>query len=121
MREIIVTNVEKRPDNSTHLSGVFWLSTPSVLVKANPSFVSSIPASTVATWGITATEASALQAGLFTEQPWDSGQLPSGLTINQIENGLVGAYGSAQAGLNSAAPAAKYIGAYYTGSAWILP
>lgn len=121
MRQIIVTSVDKRPDNSIHLSGVFWLSAPVQLARANPSFTSIVPASTIATWGITQTEASAIQAGLFNEQPWDSGQLPGGIALSQIQNGLIGAYGSAQVALNTTAPVAKYIGASYDGSQWTLP
>ena len=112
-REIIVLSVEKRPDNSTHLSGVFWLTTPASLVVPRPGLTSAVPSSTTVSWGVTSAELTALQNGTVTEQAWDSGQVPSGTTLAQIETGLVNLFNAAQTALNAKATAASYIGSFF--------
>lgn len=119
-REIIILGVQNQPDGSVIVSGVFWLIAPAALVVPLPNFVSKVPLASAVTWGITtgaSSELAALQAGTTVEQGFASGQL-SGLTVAQIQAGLIAAYTNAQTALNNEAPASHWIGASYNGTAW---
>lgn len=119
-RQIIILNVANSSDGtSVEVQGVFWLVAPATRTKPVPAFVSAVPLSTAVAWGITPAELLALQAGTLVEQPFDTGQMPKqGLTVPSVETTLQTAYTAAQAALTGAAPASKFIGAFWDGTTW---
>jgi hypothetical protein len=118
-REIIITGVDRQPDGATVVACVFWINAPANRVRPLPaSAASQLPTSPGVAWGVTTAEQASLTAGSVVEQGYVSGQFPSGTGAAAIQAGLQTAYAAAQAALNNAAPAARFIGASWDGTTW---
>ena len=117
-RRIVLTNIQKQSTGDIIIYGVFWLDAPANRIVLLPNFKSVVPAVATVSWGITATELAALQAGTIVEQAFDSGNLNSSLTVNQIQNGLQAALTAAQTALTNSNPPNKFIGSSFDGTTW---
>jgi hypothetical protein len=114
-REIVVLDV--RVDAVLTITAVFWLGVPAALVRANASATSAVPPLSSVTWGITAAELAALQAGTVREVV----QTITGnknATQAQAQAVLQQAYADAQSALNGTAPPNHWIGASWDGTSW---
>lgn len=115
-REIIVLSVQKDARGIV-VSCAFWLTVPAALVRNAPSVSSAVPPSASISWGITATELAALQAGTVRELVMEIA-LPATTTLAAAQAQIASQFADQQNYLNGLAPASKFAGMSFDGTTW---
>lgn len=120
-REIIVLDAAQE---STQVNLVItfacWLTAPASRIVPQPNFKSAVPLATNGpSWGVTATELTALQAGTIVEQV-SSVSLPvSGLTVAACEAAVQARFTALQTALTSQVfSTTHFVGASWDGTTW---
>lgn len=115
-REIIVIAVQKDARGIV-VTCAFWLTVPTPLVRQAPAFASALPSSTAISWGVTAAELAALQAGTIRELLVEVA-LPATTTLAAAQAQIASQFADQQNYINGLAPASKFAGMSFDGSTW---
>lgn len=122
-RQIVITGDFKSPSDGSHdIRGIFFLTTPAALIIPKPAIQPFLPPVASWTYGYTAAELAALQAGTITQQMFDTGRLDPALGNVAIRNAVKALYDAAQSNLNAMAATGRFVGAVYDDtSGWTVP